>query len=232
MKRKIVLSLAFAAACSALLFTGCKKDEDTTAPVVTLNGDASEEISLNTSSYTDAGATASDDKDGSVAVTSDVSTTNPNLNMVDSYTITYSATDAAGNTGHAYRTIRIKNDAEDYAGNYNVKDTVDGILFFDYSQTVTVDNTQNNRIHFNKFADYANNTSIYATKRPDGNLEIPQQTGLSIGTSSGGSCQVADHVFFSLAPSTVSLNGFTIHYSDDNLCDSNGASTGVMHFSK
>jgi len=231
--KKILLSCALAFVCSALLITGCKKDDaDTTAPVVTLNGASSVELSLNTSSYTDPGATASDDVDGTVSVTSDYGATNPNLNFVGNYTITYSATDAAGNTGTASRSIRIKNDAEDYAGTYDVKDTVDGVLFFDYAQEVTVDNVVNNRLHFNKFANYANNTSIYATKRGDGNLEIPSQTGLSIGTSNGGGCDVADHTFFSLAPSTVSLNGFTITYSDDNLCDALPASTGVMHFSK
>lgn len=232
MKSKIVFSYLIAATCGVLLLNSCSKDEDTTAPVVTLNGDDNVVLSLGTSSYSDPGATATDDEDGSVTVTSDFSSTNPNLNLANTYTITYSATDAAGNTGKAYRTVRIKNDAEDYAGDYTVVDSVDGVLVFNYTQKITVDNVVNNRLHFSKFADYANNTSIYATKRGDGNIEIPSQTGLSIGTSNGGSCDVADHTFFSLAPSTVSLNGFTITYSDDNLCNALPASTGVMHFSK
>lgn len=231
MKSKIVLAYVIAATSGALFLNSCSKDEDTTAPVVTLNGASSVELSLS-SSYTDPGATATDDEDGSVTVTSDFSTTNPNLNLVNTYTITYTATDGAGNVGTATRSIRIKNDAEDYAGTYAVVDSVDGVLVFNYSQVVTVDNVVNNRIHFNKFANYANNTNIYATKRGDGNIEIPSQTGLSIGTSLGGSCDVADHTFFSLAPSTVALNGFRITYSDDNLCDALPASTGVMNFSK
>lgn len=232
MKSKIVLSYLIAATCGVLILNSCSKNEDTTAPVVTLNGASSVELSLGTSSYSDPGATATDDEDGSVTVTSDFSSTNPNLNFANTYTITYSATDAAGNKGTATRSIRVKNDAEDYAGTYAVVDSVDGVLGFNYSQVITVDNVVNNRIHFNKFANYANNTGIYATKRGDGNIEIPSQNGLSIGTSQGGSCDVADHTFFSLAPSTVSLNGFTITYSDDNLCDALPASTGIMRFSK
>ena len=232
MKSKIVFSYLIAATCGVMILSSCSKDEDTTSPVVTLNGASSVELSLGTSSYSDPGATATDDEDGSVSVTSDFSSTNPNLNSTNTYTITYSATDAAGNTGTATRSVRVKNDAEDYAGTYAVEDSVDGVLVFNYSQEITVDNVVNNRVHFNKFANYANNTNIYATKRGDGNLEIPSQTGLSIGTSNGQACSVADHTFFSLAPSTVSLNGFTITYSDDNLCNALAASTGIMRFAK
>ena len=66
---------------------------DLTAPVITLNGDAeiNHEYGI---AYIDAGATATDNIDTSVAVTT---TGGVNFDQVNSYTITYTATDAAGN---------------------------------------------------------------------------------------------------------------------------------------
>ena len=66
---------------------------DTTAPVITLTGSASVTIEAGTE-YTDAGATASDTLDGTIAV---VAATNVNTQVPGSYVVTYNATDAAGN---------------------------------------------------------------------------------------------------------------------------------------
>jgi autotransporter-associated beta strand protein len=66
---------------------------DTQAPVITLKGSATVSVSAG-SSYTDAGATATDNVDTSVTVTTSgtVDTATPGV-----YTVTYNATDAAGN---------------------------------------------------------------------------------------------------------------------------------------
>jgi hypothetical protein len=74
---------------------------DTTPPVITILGN-NPEILTRGSVYTDAGATALDNVDGTVSVgtTGAVDTT-----TVGVYTITYAATDAAGNTGTATRTV-------------------------------------------------------------------------------------------------------------------------------
>ncbi len=68
---------------------------DTTPPVITLVGDASVTISQG-ATYTDSGATASDDVDGDITtnihLTGTVDTT-----TTGSYTLTYSVSDAAGN---------------------------------------------------------------------------------------------------------------------------------------
>ncbi len=68
---------------------------DTTKPVLTLNGDAS--VSLQVfSSYSDAGAAATDKHDGDL--TSKITVNNPvNTSKLGSYTVTYDVTDAAGN---------------------------------------------------------------------------------------------------------------------------------------
>ncbi len=76
---------------------------DTTPPVITINGSSSISIVKGTS-YTDAGATAQDDIDGAVTV---VPSGSVNTSVVGTYTITYTATDAAGNTATSIRTVQV-----------------------------------------------------------------------------------------------------------------------------
>ena len=68
---------------------------DSIIPVITLVGDASISLELGTA-YTDAGATATDNTDGTI--TGSITTVNPvNVNTEGTYTITYNVSDAAGN---------------------------------------------------------------------------------------------------------------------------------------
>ncbi len=76
---------------------------DIVAPIVTLLGDAEVEVIIGTT-YEDAGATANDDIHGMMTPEM-VSTVN--TSVVGSYTVTYTATDAAGNTGTAVRTVNV-----------------------------------------------------------------------------------------------------------------------------
>ncbi|HEY0172908.1 MAG TPA: PxKF domain-containing protein [Pyrinomonadaceae bacterium] len=76
---------------------------DATAPVVTLNGSATMTVECHTS-FTDPGATAADNCGGSPSVSVSGSV---NVNAVGSYTLTYTATDASGNTGTATRTVNV-----------------------------------------------------------------------------------------------------------------------------
>ena len=212
MKRNILVILLLMGIGISVTFTSCTKD-DVSAPVVSITGATSIVLSLNSGAWTDLGATAEDDEDGTLIASSDASSTNPNTNLAGTYTITYSATDAAGNEGTAIRTIRVKNDAENYAGNYSVHDTVPGDVFH-YDQTITVNNTENNRIHFSRFGDYANNTAIYANKLGSGALEIPLQTAIDIGTlDTTKVCSIATHQFSS-SGFTATTNGFVIIYTD------------------
>ena len=75
---------------------------DTTAPVVTVTGDNPATAELG-STYTDAGATATD-LSGSVSV---VTTGTVDTDTVGSYTLTYTSTDASGNAGTASRTVNV-----------------------------------------------------------------------------------------------------------------------------
>ncbi len=76
---------------------------DNTPPVITLNGDNPQKVCLG-DSYTEAGASATDacEINDPVAISGSV-----DVNTVGSYTITYAATDAAGNTATASRTVNV-----------------------------------------------------------------------------------------------------------------------------
>ena len=80
--------------------------EDTTAPVITLNGEATVTVEVGLS-YSEAGASASDSYDGdltgSIVVTSTVDT-----GAVGSYSVTYNVVDEAGNAAEAVvRTVNV-----------------------------------------------------------------------------------------------------------------------------
>lgn len=79
---------------------------DITPPVITMAG--SSPISVNQgSSYTDAGATASDDVDGNI--TSSIQTMSTvNINVIGTYTVTYNVSDSSGNAATpVVRTVNV-----------------------------------------------------------------------------------------------------------------------------
>ena len=77
--------------------------DDTTPPVITLKGKPTVTIEQGTK-YTDAGATAKDDVDGVVEVTTSGSV---DTSKVGTYTITYTATDEAGNEATKTRKVKV-----------------------------------------------------------------------------------------------------------------------------
>lgn len=81
---------------------------DVSAPVITILGSNPDFINLGRT-YTDAGATAVDDVDGNV--TNKITTTsNINVNIAGTYTVTYTVKDAADNTATATRTVYVIDD--------------------------------------------------------------------------------------------------------------------------
>ncbi|MDB4554076.1 DUF5011 domain-containing protein, partial [Akkermansiaceae bacterium] len=77
---------------------------DTTLPEITLNGGVVVTIPLG-GSYTEFGATVSDNYDQELAVTIDSSVVD--TSVVDSYSVTYNVTDDSNNTGTATRTVNV-----------------------------------------------------------------------------------------------------------------------------
>ncbi len=93
--RPFMIPLMFCAACFMLLLTSCKEEEDKTPPVITLIGGSTVYVDKGTS-YTDAGATAMDDRDGDISSRIVVS----NLvepNVEGTYRVRYNVSDQAGN---------------------------------------------------------------------------------------------------------------------------------------
>jgi hypothetical protein len=89
---------------------------DATPPVITITGNALAAVELN-GTYTDAGATATDNVDSSVTVNSSGTV---DTAVVGTYTITYSATDAAGNAAvNRTRTVFVYDPAVGFASQYN-----------------------------------------------------------------------------------------------------------------
>ena len=86
------------------------QDADVTAPVITLNGSASVTLDLN-QAYVEAGATASDNVDGDVSANIQISGS-VDSSTIGTYTLTYSVSDAAGNSATATRTVTVLDDVE------------------------------------------------------------------------------------------------------------------------
>lgn len=78
---------------------------DTTPPVITILGGNPATVECH-GTYTDAGATATDDKDGDLTAAIVISNT-VNTTVVGTYTVTYTVRDAAGNPATATRTIKV-----------------------------------------------------------------------------------------------------------------------------
>ncbi len=80
---------------------------DTAVPVITLLGDSPLEVDQHTT-YTDPGATASDDRDGDISARIVVGGDTVEIGTVGEYTVTYNVSDAAGNAAETVtRIVRV-----------------------------------------------------------------------------------------------------------------------------
>ena len=174
MKKNITILSAIILA-GTTIFTSCKKD-DITAPVVTINGGDGTFALQGT--YVELGATAQDNKDGSLSASV---SGNVDVNHTGVYHLTYTATDAAGNSGTATRNVTIVNDLDGLTGVYSC--TINPGAYT-YTQTITASSTVNKRLNFGKFGDYTNNTGIYADVNNTGTtspITLPSQTAIQVG---------------------------------------------------
>lgn len=160
--KKQFLTVVAIQATLIFFFSGCKKDSDTTAPVILILGDNPYTLTLNTT-YSDGGATASDNQDG-VITSKIVATNHVNKDLKGTYEVNYDVSDAAGNSASAYRIVNVKNAAEFLAGSYvNAKDSCQTtpVSFFD--ATITTSNTENNKITINNFGAFGATVNIIGT---------------------------------------------------------------------
>jgi hypothetical protein len=126
MKRLKLLLPALFIGAGMLFFTGCG-DDDLTIPVIVLNGDNPQIIDLG-DAYTEQNATATDDADGDITAGITIDASGVNTNMVGKYTVTYTVTDEAGNTGVAERDVWVRATADDYVGFFTVTENCAGAI--------------------------------------------------------------------------------------------------------
>lgn len=82
-------------------------------PTITITGSNPDSVTNSSGSYTDAGATATDALSTSLTVTT---TGSVNMGSAGTYTLTYSATDSAGNTASSARTVTVSNPSSSGSG--------------------------------------------------------------------------------------------------------------------
>ncbi len=177
MKKNILSLTAIALIATASIFTGCKKEAtDTTAPVITIVGSNPYYLQKSTT-WTDPGATATDDVDGSVVATPTGVVTS---GTVGAYTITYTAKDKAGNTATLTRTVNVI----DVDGFYATVADVSGTppVTSTYSETMHLATDGSGKVNLTKFGDY-NNGSVYFNLTSLTTLNVPSQT-VTCGTPS------------------------------------------------
>lgn len=205
--------LAFAIV--SLIATGCSKD-DTTSPTLALSGSTDETVILpatngGNGAWVDAGYVASDDVDGTITTSVVVSgAADVNLNRKGVYTVTYSVSDAAGNSASAVRTIRVVNDAESFAGAYgNCVDTSSIVNAFNAS--VTTSDTINNLVKINNFGAFGSTVNTWAsfTGTTVGSL-ITMATGQTVGGTAYISAQYSVDSY--VITNSASSQSFRVKY--------------------
>jgi hypothetical protein len=198
-----------------MFLAGCTT-EDTSSPVVTLNGDANVVVIYKSAtSYTDPGATATDAEDGNLTV---VTSGTVNMSSAGTYTLTYTATDKAGNVGTATREVIV--DAAPYvAGDYTLTDvsttTTTG------TDAITAVSGTPNKICIHRFANYDDGV-MYAT------LEGSSIYVIGATVTCGTSPDIAPRTFQGTGSSSFTATGMVINYSETtNGTTVNGTTTYV-----
>jgi hypothetical protein len=126
--------------------------------------------------------------------------TNPNKDLAGNYTIMYSVTDQAGNTGVAIRTVHVYNEADFFAtNNYNGYDSCSTIGVSLFNCSLTTSSTVNGEFTINNFGAFGTMVNITAIA-----------TGISVGSPitfpanqplwAGGSVISADGILTSPSP--------------------------------
>ncbi len=190
MKKQILTTLSLAMIAGVLSLTSCKT-EDASAPMITVYGGNSQSQSLpsiaNNGTWTNPTAIVMDDEDGDISMNYTVSgTVNPNT--AGNYTLTYTVSDAAGNTATEVVIVSIKNDAA-FLGNLSSTGTPTMATYAAYdscqvtpasyfSPTVIVSSTVNNAFTITNFGAFGTNIVINATlSGPTINIPASQTLG-------------------------------------------------------
>ena len=178
MKKQFFAITAFVLTSSMLLFSGCSQD-DTTPPVITLGGANPMSLPLNSNYVDPSGTTATDDEDGDVTASVTYDDSDVNKDLVGTYSVEYSVSDAAGNIGTAIRTVNVINQtvSSAWTGSYSCLIVTPGQSNYNYNDANVISTTLNNGLAWNKFGDYSNATAkLNMIVSGTGTVSIPSQT--------------------------------------------------------
>ena len=169
-----------------MLYDGSVRD--TLPPVITLNGDSSITLTVG-DTYEELGASSTDSTDGTVEV---IISGEVNTNSIGTYTITYAATDAAGNSASVNRTVTVEEadaDGDGFADNIDVHPGFDDGKLTTYLTTWL---TENNYVSTSAIEDLrAGSTSVAVSGGiATINLEIEQSDDLKAWNPTGESATV------------------------------------------
>lgn len=181
MKKQILALASIVMVGGAISFTSCKQD-DITAPVITVTGGNNQSQSLpavaGAGTWTNPAATATDDEDGDLTSAISVTGTVDPDNAAQ-YILTYSVSDAAGNTATETVTVNIVNDAKFFEGEYNCTEVCQVSTVAPYTNDWTASTTVNNDLNINNFGGFGNSIDIDADWNGSNTLTIstPQTLG-------------------------------------------------------
>lgn len=148
----------------------CNK-KDASAPVISLIGQVIDTVDLH-GIYSEKGATANDTQDGDLTTSIDISG-EVDTSQVGFYTISYSVSDKAGNTGLAKRSVLVKHTLKGVCGNYSVSDEC---VSTPYNDSIILDTiVKKNRINgFGNFQDAV--VYLELSGATNSIVSVPQQT--------------------------------------------------------
>jgi hypothetical protein len=180
MKKQLFSIASVAMIAGVVTFSSCAQ-EDVTAPVITVTGGNSQTQSLpataGAGSWTNPVATANDDEDGEITSISVTGTVDPNT--AGAYTLTYTCSDAAGNTASEVVTVNIVNEAQFLDGDYNGDDTCTVFYVEPYPgvgnppPAVIASTTVNNQFQFRNFGGFGQTVFINASLGTGNAINIP-----------------------------------------------------------
>jgi len=174
---------------------------DIIPPVVTLNGPASLDV-LQGTTYTDAGATATDNKDG---VITPVKSGTVDTAVTGEYTITWTATDEAGNTDTKTRTVTVTENPKPVV-------TLNG------ASTITLN-----------FGESYTDAGATATDVPDGNLTASIVTTGTVDISTPGTYTITYTVTDSFGSTATATRTVIVPTDPKPVITLNGASTVTLN---
>jgi hypothetical protein len=123
--KKVLLLLSLVVVTSSV-FTGCSKDDDTEAPVVTILGDNPYKLAVGSSfdASNDPGATASDNEDGNLTSSINKDYSELDLANAGEYEVHYEVRDNAGNFSDNHRIMYVTHIGTQITGSWNIVEKI------------------------------------------------------------------------------------------------------------